>query len=155
MEKSSIVHSFLVRALNLQILKNQTRKHAQDRSKLYATLLCVATTSVKQSTPSFSHFAPHHGRSFRPLSPSSSVPRPYDAMTSLYPWSPQPYSRRRERVSWTCWAPCWINQITNLVNWPLQPRIGYKMEPFTRNRRYESSISIRARQYHCSCSSSS
>jgi hypothetical protein len=34
MEKSSIVHSFLVRALNLQILKNQTRKYAQDRSKL-------------------------------------------------------------------------------------------------------------------------
>jgi hypothetical protein len=45
MEKSSIVHSFLVRALNFQILKNQTRKYAQDRSKLYATLLSVAITA--------------------------------------------------------------------------------------------------------------
>jgi hypothetical protein len=85
LEKSSIVYSFLVRALDLPNLKNQTRKHAQDRSKLYATLLSVAITSVKRSTPSFSRFAPHHGRLFRPLSPSSPVPRPYDAMTSLYP----------------------------------------------------------------------
>jgi hypothetical protein len=43
---------------------------------------------------------------------------------------------------------------TDWVNWPLQPRIGYKMEPFTRNRRSGSSFSIQARQYHCSCSSS-
>jgi hypothetical protein len=99
MEKSSIVHSFLVRALNLQILKNQTRKHAQDRSKLYATLLSVAITSVKRSTPSLSRFAPHHSRLFRPLSPSSLVSRPYDAMTSLYHRFLQPYSRRRDRVS--------------------------------------------------------
>jgi hypothetical protein len=69
MEKSSIVHSFLVRAPNPQILKNQTRKYAQDRSKLFATLLSVAITSVKHSTPSLSRFAPHHDRLFRPLSP--------------------------------------------------------------------------------------
>jgi hypothetical protein len=69
MEKSSVVYSFLVRAPNPQILKkNQTGKYAQDRSKLYATLLCVAITSVKHSTPSLSRFAPHHGRLFRPLS---------------------------------------------------------------------------------------
>jgi hypothetical protein len=70
MEMSSIVHSFLVRAINFQILKNQTRKYAQDRSKLYATLLCVAITSVKRSKPSLSRFAPHHGQLFRPLSPN-------------------------------------------------------------------------------------
>jgi hypothetical protein len=99
MGKSSIVYSFLVRALNLPILKNQTRKYAQDRSKLYATLLCVAITSVKRSTPSLSRFSPHHDRLFRPLSPSSPVSRPYDAMTSLYPRFLQPYSRRRDRMS--------------------------------------------------------
>jgi hypothetical protein len=48
--------------------QNQTRKYAQDRSKLYATLLCVATANTKRCTPSFSRFAPHHGRLFRPLS---------------------------------------------------------------------------------------
>jgi hypothetical protein len=34
-------------------LSNQTRKYAQDRSKLVATLLSVAITSVRRSTPSF------------------------------------------------------------------------------------------------------
>jgi hypothetical protein len=99
LEKSSIVYSFLVSALDLPNLRNQTRKHAQDRSKLYATLLSVAITSVKRSTPSLSRFAPHHSRLSRPWSPSSSVPRPYVAMTSLYPRFPRPYSRRRDRVS--------------------------------------------------------
>jgi hypothetical protein len=155
MEKPSIVHSFLVRALNLQILKNQARKHAQDQSKLFATLLSVAITSVKHSTRAFLVLLPITVEYLDRWATSSPVSRPYDAMTSLYPWFPQPYSRRRDRVSWPCWAPCWIHQIPDWVNWPLQPRIGYKMEPFTRNRRYESSISIRARQYHCSCSFSS
>jgi hypothetical protein len=131
MEKSSIVYSFLVSALNLPILKNPTRKYTQDRSKLVATLLSVAITSVKRSTPSFSRFASPHGRLSRQLSPSSPVSRSYDAMTSLYHQFPQPYSRRHDRVGWPCWAPCWIHQITNWVNWPLQPRIDYKMEPFT------------------------
>jgi hypothetical protein len=63
------MYSFLVRALNLPILKNQTRKYAQDRSKLYATLLCAAIANIKRCTLSFSCFAPHHGRLFRPLSP--------------------------------------------------------------------------------------
>jgi hypothetical protein len=67
-EKSSIVYSFLVRAHNLQILRNRTRKYAQDRSKLYATLLFVAIANVKRCTLSFSRFAPHHGRLIRPLS---------------------------------------------------------------------------------------
>jgi hypothetical protein len=66
MGKLSLVYLFLVRASNSQ---SQTRKYAQDRSKLYATLLSVAITSVKHSTPSFSRSAPHYGRLFRPLSP--------------------------------------------------------------------------------------
>jgi hypothetical protein len=69
MEKLSIVHSFLVRALNLQILKNQTRKYAQDRSKLYAMLLRVAITSVKHKCTELFSFAPRYGRLFRLLSP--------------------------------------------------------------------------------------
>jgi hypothetical protein len=67
-ENSSTVHSFLVRALNLQILKTRAGKYAQDRSKLYATLLCVAIANIKRGAPSFSRFAPHYGRLIRPLS---------------------------------------------------------------------------------------
>jgi hypothetical protein len=68
MGKLSLMYLFLVRALNLQVLKIKQGKYAQDRSKLYVTLLSVAITSVKRSTPSFSHFAPHYGRLSRPLS---------------------------------------------------------------------------------------
>jgi hypothetical protein len=43
MEKSSIVHSFLVRALNLQILKNQTRKYAGiDQSFMLRSLVLLS-----------------------------------------------------------------------------------------------------------------
>jgi hypothetical protein len=148
MEKSSIVYSFLVRASNP---KNQTRKYAQDRSKLVAMILLLIITNVKRGTLIFSH----HADSLDRWAPSSSVSRPCDAMMSLYHRFPQPYSRRRDSVSWTCWAPCCIHQIPDWVNWPLQPHNGYKMEPFNRNRRYESSCSVQARQYHCSCSFSS
>jgi hypothetical protein len=109
---------------------------------------------MKRSTPSFSRFAPHYGRLFRPLSPLVIRSRSCVTMTSLYPRVPQPYSRRRNRVSWPCRAQCCIHQITDWINWPLQPHSGYKMEPFNRDHRYESSISIRTPQYHYSCSSS-
>jgi hypothetical protein len=52
MEKSSIVYSFLVRALNFQILKIK-QGSTLGSTKAYATLLSVAITRVKHSTPSF------------------------------------------------------------------------------------------------------
>jgi hypothetical protein len=99
MEKSSIVHSFLVRAHNLQILRIEQGSTPRIDRSIFATLLFVAIANTKRCTLSFSRFAPHYGRLFRPLSPSSSVSRSYNAMTSLYPRFPQPYSRRRDRVS--------------------------------------------------------
>jgi hypothetical protein len=98
-EKSPIVYSFLVRAHNLQILRIKQGSTPRIDRSIFATLLFVAIADVKCCTLNFSHFASHYGRLFRPLSPSSSVSRSYDAMTSLYPRFPQPYSRRRDRVS--------------------------------------------------------
>jgi hypothetical protein len=91
----------------------------------YASLVVI--TNVKRGTLIFSH----HADSLDRWAPSSSVSRPYDAMTSLYPRFPQPYSRRRDRMSWPCWAPCCLHPIPDWVNWPLLPRSDYKMEPFT------------------------
>jgi hypothetical protein len=144
----------LVRAPNLQILKsNKEVRPGSIKALRYAPQCCYH--SVRHSTPSFLVLLPLTIDYLDRWAPSSSVSRPYDAMTSLYHRFPQPYSRHRDRVSWPCRAPCWIHQITLWVNWPLQPRIGYKTDPFTRNRRYESSISVKARQYHYSCSSPS
>jgi hypothetical protein len=67
-EKSSIVPSSLVRALNLQILKIKRGSTPRIDRSSFATLLSVAITSVKRKIPSFSRFAPQHGRLFRPLS---------------------------------------------------------------------------------------
>jgi hypothetical protein len=80
------VYSSLVRALNLQILKIKTRKYAQDRWKQFATLLFVAIANTNQCTLSFSRFAPHNGRLFRPLSPiviSVTVIRRHDVALPL------------------------------------------------------------------------
>jgi hypothetical protein len=60
----------------------------------YASL--VAITNAKRGTLIFSH----HVDSLDRWAPSSSVSRPYNAMTSFYHWFPQPYSRRRDRMSW-------------------------------------------------------
>jgi hypothetical protein len=67
-EKSSIVPSSLVRALNLQILKIKRRSTLRIDRSILATFIFDAITSVKRSTPSFSRSAPHRGRLFRPLS---------------------------------------------------------------------------------------
>jgi hypothetical protein len=152
--ESSIVYSFLVRAHNLQILIiGQGSMPRIDGSFLLRfSLLLSQTWSVVHWT--FLILLPITADYLGRWAPSSSVSRPYDAMESLYPRFPQPYSRRRDRVSWPCWAPCCLHPIPDWVNWPLQPRSGYKMEPFNRNRRYESSFSIQVRQYHYSCSSS-
>jgi hypothetical protein len=69
MEKSSIVYSFLVRAHSLQVLIIERRSTPRTDRSILATFLFDAITRVKRSTPSFSRFAPHHGRLFRPLSP--------------------------------------------------------------------------------------
>jgi hypothetical protein len=69
MEKSSIVYSFLVRTYNLQILRIERGSMPKIYRSVLATLLCVAIANIKRSTLSFSRFAPHHGRLFRPLSP--------------------------------------------------------------------------------------
>jgi hypothetical protein len=155
MEKSSIVYSFLVRAHNLQILRIEQGSTPRIDPSIFATLLFVAIANTKRCTLSFSCFAPHHGRLFRPLNPiviSVTVIRRDDvALPSISATVFMPPRSRADH----CWAPCCLHQIPNWVNWPLQPRNGYKMEPFNRNRRYESSISIRARHYHCSCFSSS
>jgi hypothetical protein len=153
-EKSPIVYSFLVRAHNLQILRIKQGSTPMIDWSIFATLLFVAIANIKRSTLSILVLLPMTVDYLDRWAPSSSVSRSYDAMTSLYPRFPQPYSRRRDRVSWPCWAPYCIHQIPDWVNWSLQPRSGYKVEPFNQNRRYESSYSVQARQYHCSCSSS-
>jgi hypothetical protein len=53
MEKSSIVYSSLVRALNLQILRIKQRGTPRIGRSSFATLLCVAITNTKRCTLSF------------------------------------------------------------------------------------------------------
>jgi hypothetical protein len=131
MEKLSIVHSSLVHALNLQILEiKQGSTPRIDRSNLLRFSLLLSQTQIAVHW-AFLVFLPITVDYLDRWAPSSSVSRSYDAMTSLYHRFPQPYSRRRNRVSWPCRAPCCIHPITDWVNWPLQPRAGYKMEPFT------------------------
>jgi hypothetical protein len=69
MEKSSIVYSFLVRAHNLQILRIEQGSTPRINRSILATLLFDAIANIKRITLSFSRFAPHHGRLFRPLNP--------------------------------------------------------------------------------------
>jgi hypothetical protein len=114
----------------------------------YASLVDIP--NAKRGTLIFSH----HADSLDRWAPSSSVSRPYNAMTLLYHRFPQPYSRRRSLMGWPLSSSVLPTPDTDWVNWPLQPRIGYKMGPFNQNRRYGSSSSIQARKYHCSCSSS-
>jgi hypothetical protein len=155
MEKSSIVYSFLVRAHNLQILRiEQGSTPRIDRSfMLRSSVLLSQTLSVVHwaflvSLPimvdyldRWAHRHQCHGH------------------TSPWRRSTLDFRNRIHGVEASradhCWAPCCLHPIPDWVNWPLLPRSDYKMEPFTRNRRYESSISIRARHHHCSCSSSS
>jgi hypothetical protein len=138
MEKSSIVYSSLVRALNLQILKvKQGSTPRIGRSNLLRFSLLLSQTHIVVHRV-FLVLLPITVDYLDRWAPSSSVSRPYVAMTSLYPRFPQLYSRRRDRVSWPCWAPCCIHQIIDWVNWPLQPHSGYKTEPFTRNRQGET-----------------
>jgi hypothetical protein len=119
----------------------------------YASLVAIA--NVKHCTLSFSRFAPHHGRLFRPLIPIiisvTTVRRRDVALPSISATvftTPKPHGLTivELRVAYTRYL---MGQLTVTAPQRLQ------MEPFTRNRRYKSSISIRARQYHCSCSSSS
>jgi hypothetical protein len=115
----------------------------------YASL--VAITNAKCGTLIFSHHVDSLDRW---------APR-HQCHDRTMPWRRSTIDFRNRihdaETAWAdhCWAPCCLRQIPDWVNWPLQPRIGYKMEPFTPNRRYKSSISIRVRHYHCSCSSSS
>jgi hypothetical protein len=65
---------------------------------------------------------------------------PYDSMTSLCHLFPQPYSRCQNLTGWPMSISVLPTPDTRMVKWPLQPRSGYKREPFTQNRRCESSF---------------
>jgi hypothetical protein len=120
----------------------------------YASLVPVA--NVKRCTLSFSRFASHHGQLFRPLIPiiiSVTTVRCHDFALPSIPatvfTTPKPHELTivELRVAYTRYP----TGSTDCY----RPAAVIKGNPFTRNRRYESSISIQARHYHCSCSSSS
>jgi hypothetical protein len=140
MEKSSIVYSFLVRAHNLQILRIE-QGSTPGSIKAFAKLLFVAIANVKHYALSFLVF-PHHDQFFPPLTSSSSVSRPYDAVTSLrHLFSANVLTTLRPHEL-TLLSSVLSTPDTRMVKRPLQPRSGYKREPFTQNRRCESSISV-------------
>jgi hypothetical protein len=131
MEKSSIVYSFLVRAHKLQILRIKQGSTPRIDRSIFATLLFVAIADVKCCTLNFSRFASHYGRLFRLLSPiviSVTTVRRHDvALPSI---STTIFTTLKPQAG-HCRAPCCLHQIPDWVNWPLQPRIDYKVEPFT------------------------
>jgi hypothetical protein len=103
-----------------------------------------------------SRFAPHHGRLFRPLSPiiiSVTTVRCHDVALPSISATVFTMSKPREmtivelRVAYT------RNPTGSTDRY--SPAAVIKWNLFTQNRRHESSISIRAWYYHCSCSSSS
>jgi hypothetical protein len=120
-----------------------------------ATLLFDAITNIKRCTLSFSRFAPHHSRLFRPLIPiviSVTTVRRHDvalpSISATVFTTPKPHGLTivELRVAYTRYP----TGSTDRYN----PATIIKGNPFTQNRRCESSISIQARHYHCSCSSS-
>jgi hypothetical protein len=135
--------------------QNRAGKYTEDRSKLFATLLFVAIANVAALHTKLFSFSPHHGRFFRPLSPiviSVTTVRRHDvALPSI------------SATMLTTQRPHELTMLSSMLSTPdigmdkrpLQSRSGYKRKPFTQSRRCESSISIRARNYYCSCSSSS
>jgi hypothetical protein len=131
MEKSSIVHSFLVRAHNLQILRIEQGSTPRINRSIFATLLFVAIANTKHCTLSFSRFAPHHGRLFRPLSPNvirvttvrrHDVSLPSISATVFTTLKPHAPTIIELRVVYTRYPTGSTDRYS---------RIGYKMEPFT------------------------
>jgi hypothetical protein len=100
----------------------------------FAKLLFVTIANVKRSTLSLLILLPITTNSLDRWTSPSSVSRPYDAMTSLCHRFPQPYSRRRDRTGWPLSSSVLSTPDTRMVKWPLQPRSGYKREPFAQNR---------------------
>jgi hypothetical protein len=156
MEKSSIVYSFLVRAHNLQILRiEQGSTPRIDRSFCYTYLCCYR--EHKSVVPwAFLVLLPPLINSFRPLDlicirvtsvRCHDVALPSISATVFMTPMPHGLTIVKLRVAYTRYP------TGSTDRYSLAAII--KMEPFIRNRRYESSISIRARHYLCSCSSSS
>jgi hypothetical protein len=87
MERLSIVHSFLVRALNLQVLtSNEEVRPGSIEACCYAPQCCYHKREAQYTE--FSRFAPPHGRLFRPLSAiviSVTVIRHHDVALPLIP----------------------------------------------------------------------
>jgi hypothetical protein len=155
MEKSSIVYSFLVCALNLPFLKNQTRKYAQDRSNLFATLLCVAIANIKRCTLSFSCFAPRYGRLFRPLSPiviSVTTIRCHDVALPSNPATVFTTQRSREL---TLLSSVLSTPDIRLGQLTVTAPHGYKTEPFTGTADTKDPFPSELDSITDSCSSSS
>jgi hypothetical protein len=119
----------------------------------YASLCCYRERKAK-CTELFSS-SPYHGQFFRPLNLIIiSVPI-IRRRNVTSPSFPQPYSWRRDPTGWPCWAPCCPHQIPEWLNDRYSPAAVIKWEPFTQDRRCESSISVRARHRHRSCFASS
>jgi hypothetical protein len=134
------------------ILSPCSRKYARDRSKLYATLLCVTIANIKRCTLSFSRFAPLYGRLFRPLSPiviSVTTVRHHDialpSISATVFTTPVPHALTivELRVAYTRYPTGSTDRYS--------PAAIIKANPFTQNLHCESSISIRARHHHYSC----
>jgi hypothetical protein len=135
--------------------QNRARKYAQDRSKLFSMLLFVAIANVAALHTKLFSFSSHHGRFFRPLSHiviSVTTVRRHDiSLPSNYATV---FTTQRP-TSWPCWAPCCLHQIPRWINDRYNPAVVIKGNPLPRAADAKAPFSIRARQYHCSCSSSS
>jgi hypothetical protein len=132
MEMSSIVYLFLVVLIILK--SSELGKEVRPGSiEAFATLLSVAIANRKKALypELFSFCSPSWSVPLDRWTSSVSVSRPYDAMKSLYPRFPQPYSRRRSPTGWPLSSSVlYLHQIPDWVNWPLQPRSDYKSKPF-------------------------
>jgi hypothetical protein len=130
-EKSSIMYSFLVRAHNLQ--SSESSKEVRPRSiEAFAKILFAAIAGVKRCTLSFSRFALHHSRLFRPLSPiviSVTTTQRHDVVLPSTPATVFTTPRPHEL---TLLSSVLSTPDTWMDKRPLQPRSDYKMEPLPR-----------------------
>jgi hypothetical protein len=97
----------------------------------YASLVAIA--NIKRCILIFSRSSPRHDQFLRPLDlicVSVTTVRRHD-VTPPYLF-PQPYSRRRDPMSWPCWAPCCLHQIPGWLNDRYSPAVVIKGNPLPR-----------------------
>jgi hypothetical protein len=120
-------------------------------TEAFAKLLFVVIVNMKRCTLSFLVLLPITINSLDCWTSSSSVSRPYDAVTPPHHLFPQPCSRRRDLTGWPCRASCHLHQIPGWLKDRCSPATAIKWEALYQDPGTRLMF-VRARHPHRSCS---